>query len=234
MPKIPLLLTRKVYIPPQTQTLLDCYFDDNYKSYKNCTGLVIPSDRLEDKSGIVLTPSLSTIENNGKVVISAINFSDNPITLNNKTEIANFEILNEAEADDLLAIDPKLISLAKLRNPDDFEGELNQLIQDFHFQKIDTPTGRPPPDYSKLWFPTPETCTDFSTLTPLQRDIYDQILQLQRLEKMKPTENAHDRREFLKKFSWDTCVLSNAQKEELEEFLVDYHDVFAKHRFDVG
>ena len=234
LPKIPLLLTRKVYIPPQTQTLLDCHFADNYNSYKNCTGLVIPSDRSEDKSGIVLTSLLSTIENNCKVVISAINFSDNPITLNNKPEIANFEFLNEAEADNLIVIDPKLIYSAKLRNPDEFEGELNQLIQDFHFQKIDTPTGRPPSEYSKLWFPTPETCTDFSTLTPLQREIYDQFLQLQRLEKMKPSENAHDRREFLKKFSWDTCVLSNAQKEKLEEFLVENHDVFVKHRFDVG
>ena len=234
LPKLPLLLQKKVCIPSQTQALLECQFDENFETYKNCTGLVIPSDRLEDKSGIVLTSSLSTINDDGKVVLSAINFSDNPITLNNKTEIAHFEILNETEADDLIAIDPTLLSLAKLRNPDDFAGELNQLIQDFHFQKIDTPTGRPPPDYSKLWFPTPETCTDFSTLTPLQREIYDQILQLQRLEKMKPTENSHDRREFLKKFSWDTCALNNDQKEELEEFLVEYHDVFAKHRFDVG
>ena len=165
--KIPLLLTK------QTQTLLDFHFDDNYKSYKNCTGLIIPSDLLENKSGIVLTSSLSTFEDNGKVVISAINFSDNLITRNNKTEIANFESLVEDEANDLIAIDPTLISLAQLRKPDDFGGELNQLTQDFHFQKSDTPTGRPPPDCSKLWFPTPETCTDFSTLTPLQKDIYD-------------------------------------------------------------
>ena len=50
--------------------------------------------------------------------------------------------MNEAQADNLIEIDPQLISLAKMRNPDDFEGELNQLIQDFHFKKIDTPTGR--------------------------------------------------------------------------------------------
>ena len=44
--------------------------------------------------------------------------------------------MNEAQAHNLIEIDPQLISLAKMRNPDDFEGELNQLIQDFHFQKI--------------------------------------------------------------------------------------------------
>ena len=39
---------------------------------------------------------------------------------------------------------------------------------------------------------------------------------------------------FWKKISWDTCVLNADQKRQLEEFLVEYHDVFAKHRFDVG
>ena len=38
----------------------------------------------------------------------------------------------------------------------------------------------------------------------------------------------------MKKFSWDTCVLNADQKRQLEEFLVEYHDVFAKHRFAVG
>ena len=121
-----------------------------------------------------------------------------------------------------------------MRNPGDFESELNHLIQDFHFKKIDTPTGRPPPDYAKLRFPTPETFHDFSNLTPLQRKIYGQILQLQRQEKMDPKNNEADKVEFLKNFSWDTCVLNADQKRQLEEFLVEYHDVFAKHRFDVG
>ena len=48
-----------------------------------------------------------------------------------------------------------------MRNLDDFEGKLNQLVQDFLFKETDTPTGRPPADYSKLWFPNPETCKDF-------------------------------------------------------------------------
>ena len=96
------------------------------------------------------------------------------------------EILIEAQADNLIEIGPQLISSEKMLNLDDFECELNQLIQDFHFQKIDTPTGRPPPDYSKLWFPTPETCNDFANLTSLQRDVYDQFLPHQRQEQMDP------------------------------------------------
>ena len=227
-------MTKKVQLAPQSQVLLECSLAKLSHKYQSCTGLVIPSDRPEDNCSIALTSSLSKNDDTGKVFVSAINLSDNQITLNNQTEIAHFEILNEAQADILIEIDPQFISLAKMRNPDDFEGELNQLIQGFRFKKIDTQTGRPPPDQSKLWFPTPETCNDFSNLIPLHREIYDQILQLQRQEKMDPKNSEVDKMEFLKKFSWDTCVLNADQKRQLEEFLVEYHDVFAKHRFDVG
>ena len=39
-------------------------------------------------------------------------------------------------------------------------------------------------------------------------------------------------RNFRENFSWDTGVL-NADQKKLEGFPVEYHDVFAKHRFDV-
>ena len=79
-------------------------------------------------------------------------------------------MLNEAQAENLNKIDPQLISFAKMRNSDNFEGTLNQLFQEFYFKKSDTSTGRPVPDYSNFWFPTPETCNDFFNLTPLQRE----------------------------------------------------------------
>ena len=231
--RIPILLTNKVHLSPQSQKLLECQLDDQYAYLKNCTGIVVPNENIEDKPHLALTSSLSKLDNN-KLYVSALNLCDHQITLSNKTIVGYFEILTESQAEHLAEIDPQLISLAKLRNPDNFENELNQLIHDVHFKKHDTLTGRPPPNYEKLWFPTPETCSDLSDLTSLQRDIYDQILQFQRLEKMNPKVNPDDRDAFLKKFTWDSCVLTADQKQKLEEFLIEYHDVFAKHRFDVG
>ena len=154
-------LPKKVQIAPQSQVLLECSLAKSSDQYQSCTGLVVPSHRLEDKCSIALSSTLSKIDESGKVFISAINLSDNQITFNNQTKIAVFKNFNEAQAHNLIENDPQLILLAKMRNPVDFEGEVHQLIQDFHFKKNDTPTGRPPPDYSKLWFPTPETCNDF-------------------------------------------------------------------------
>ena len=96
--------------------------------------------------------------------------------------------------------------------------------------------------FSKEWSPnksppsrlleTSETCNDFSNLTPLQRAVYDQIFQLQKREEKDPENN--DKLEFLKTFWWDTCVLNVDQKRQLQEFLVEYQDVFAKNCFGVG
>ena len=49
---------------------------------------------------------------------------------------------------------------------------------------------------------------------------------------MNPQNNDADKLEFLKKLPWETCVISADQKRQFEDFLVEYHDVFAKHHFD--
>ena len=102
LPKIVLILAKKVQIAPQSQVLLECSLATLSDQYQFSTGLVIPSHRLEDKCRIALTSSLSEIDDAGKVFISAINLSDDQITLNNKTETPYFEILNEAQADYLI------------------------------------------------------------------------------------------------------------------------------------
>ena len=71
-------------------------------------------------------------------------------------------------------------------------------------------------------------------MTPLQRENYAKILQVQRQKQMNPKNNEADKLELLKKFSRDTCVLNTDQEKQLEGFVVKYHDVFPKHRFDVG
>ena len=40
--------------------------------------------------------------------------------------------------------------------------------------------------------------------------------------------NKTDKLEFLKKLSWNTFNFNADQKRQLDEFLVEYHDVFAK------
>ena len=98
--------------------------------------------------------------------------------------IASLDILNQSQADRLINIDPQLIALAKMRDQNDLENGLNQLVQvDISNQK-----SRPSPEYDKLWFPTPETCSSPENSPPLQREIYEQIKHFQSLEKIDPNQ----------------------------------------------
>ena len=101
LPKNPLIWTKKLQIAPQSQVLLECSSAKLSDQYQSSTGQVIPSDRREDKCSIALTSSLSKTDHTGKVFVPAISLSDHQITLNNQNEIAFFEILNEAQADNL-------------------------------------------------------------------------------------------------------------------------------------
>ena len=112
--------------------------------------------------------------------------------------------------------------------------EINQLIQVTDTPKRKAQPAKPAPEYEKLWFPTPETCPDPTNLSPLQRDIYEQLLKLQEMEKLDPKGNNQDKITFLSKFPWERSALNDEQKAVVGELLVEFSDIFAKHRFDVG
>ena len=40
--------------------------------------------------------------------------------------------------------------------------------------------------------------------------------------------------EFLKRFDWTDTLLTETEKEAVEDILVEYHDIFARHRMDIG
>ena len=40
--------------------------------------------------------------------------------------------------------------------------------------------------------------------------------------------------EFLKRFDWTDTLLTETEKQAVEDILVGYHDIFARHRMDIG
>ena len=99
-----------------------------------------------------------------------------------------------------------------MRNLEDFEGKLNQLFQDFQFQKMDTSTRRPPPDYLKISFSTPKGCSVFFLVRHLSEgNFMVKSLQLQKQEEKDLKKNDDDKLKFSKTFSWDGGV-QNAEE----------------------
>ena len=51
---------------------------------------------------------------------------------------------------------------------------------------------------------------------------------------MNPNDNAQSRKQFLDHFDWTDTTLSPFEKQHIQDILVKYHDIFARHRFDIG
>ena len=84
------------------------------------------------------------------------------------------------------------------------------------------------------WYPTPETCSSPDQLNVIERRIYDEILALRELEKLDPSKSDEQRMNFLKNFTWDNSLLIPSQRLQVEELLVKYNSIFARHHFDNG
>ena len=58
--------------------------------------------------------------------------------------------------------------------------------------------------------------------------------ELQDKEKLNPQESTESRNKFLKRFDWTDTLLTETKKQAIEDILVHYDDIFARHRMDIG
>ena len=85
-----------------------------------------------------------------------------------------------------------------------------------------------------VWFPTPENPGKLEDHTPIQTRILKELNELEDKEKLNPHESTESRNKFLKQFDWTDTLLTETEKQAIEDLLVDYHDIFARHRMDIG
>ena len=71
-------------------------------------------------------------------------------------------------------------------------------------------------------------------LPQFKHESLKELPELQLKEKMNPKDDAESRMEFLKRIDGTDTLLTETEKQAVEDFLVDYHDIFARHRKDIG
>ena len=89
-------------------------------------------------------------------------------------------------------------------------------------------------EQEEYWFPTPENPGDPTKHTPIQQRIYNELIELQKLEKLNPQDNEESRQQFLANFDWTDTTLNEQERQQIEKILVEFNDIFARHRFDIG
>ena len=95
-------------------------------------------------------------------------------------------------------------------------------------------TKQPDQQDNTFWFPTPENPGKIEDHTPIQTRILKELRELQHKEKLNPKDSVESRMEFSKRFDWTDTLLTETEKQAVEDTLVEYHDIFARHRMDNG
>ena len=85
-----------------------------------------------------------------------------------------------------------------------------------------------------FWFPTPENPEKPEDRTPIQTRNLNELNELKDKEKLNPQESTESRNKFLKRFDWTDTLLTEMEKQAIEDILVEYHDIFSRYRMDFG
>ena len=95
-------------------------------------------------------------------------------------------------------------------------------------------TNIPEQQNNSFWFPTPENPGKPEDQTPIQTRILKQLAELKNKVKLNPEESAESRNKFFKRFEWIETILIELETQAIGDILVDYLDLFARHRVDIG
>ena len=207
----------RTVIPPLHQVMIQVHSDADISL---TTGTVEGSPAFMRKTCLLVSPALVDLDE-GKTTIQVTNPNNHKFTLDANTTLAHFRIPTPHQAANITPMPVEHLNLIT-KYPDEAEAVINQLFVN-------------PEMKSTKWYPTPETCSDPNKLNANStRRIYDEILALRELEKLDTSQSDEQRMNFLKNFNWDESLLTPSQQLQVEELLVKYNSIFARHRFDIG
>ena len=217
----PILNPTEITIPPNDRVLIRT----NSLLYPENTvnGILQPSDLLHEEGDITFCPALVTL-NDGNILIPVNNFTDHPYKLKKGLHIANFSVMTPEQMKYVKPVDPAST----------WHFLLNDQEQAAHYFSSLIKTNRNPQNSENYWFPTPENPGNPEEHTPIQKRILRELQALQDLETLDPTKDEESRAKFLENFDWKDSTLTPEEKEKIEELLVEFHDIFARHRFVIG
>ena len=217
----PLTTREDITIPPNDRQMIPMYsqmYEDS-----NVTGIIQPSHALTEDGDIAFCTALVTLTQ-GQIAIHVNNFTEQPYTLRRGSHIANFSVLTPEQMKYVKPIDPVTTWHLLQGNPENaayYASSLNKSPKNEDHKE-------------NYWFPTPENPGYPQLHTPIQQRILRELHVLQELEQLNPQDDPESRKQFLANFDWDDSTLNPAEIAQIEELLVEFHDIFARHRFDIG
>ena len=164
-------------------------------------------------------------DTNNNLFLFVINIIDAPVHLKAGTKIGEFTVLTAEQASYIMPLVPELLK--------NYTKRKQQLI--LNSIEMKNKYNQPPDkQINKFWFPTPETCNDPDKLVGLEKRIYNSLIEFKKAESLDPKQDEESRKQFIESFNWTESVLDEKSKKQLEDLLVDYNKIFARHRVNIG
>ena len=214
------LIHDSITIPQLTTKLITAFVD--HLSEWNTTGTVTLVEKFTKSANLIISHSTSTIIDR-KIAASVTNTTESPYTIIKNTQIAELSVANPEQCRFIKPVDMAILSMIPGGDPD-LITYLTELLT----------TNKPDQQNNTFWFPTPENPGNTEDHTPIQTRILTELREFQLKEKLNPKDDIKSRVEFLKRFDWTDTLLKETEKQAVEDIIVEYHDIFARHRMDIG
>ena len=217
----PILNPEDVMIPPNDRTIISI----QYRIYAEnaVTGILQPSEPLNEENDIKFCAAIITLDG-GTTRIHVNNFTDQPYKLKKGMHLANFSEMTPEQMKHVRPIDPVSTWHLLNENEEDAVHYISRLLK----------ANRNNNQYEQYWFPTPENPGDEASHTPIQKRIFRDLQKLQEAESSNPQEDKESRQKFPSNFDWKDSMLQQHKIKQIEALLVEFHNIFARHRVDIG
>ena len=216
----PVITDEDLTIPPATTKTVTAFID--YPSKWKTTGTVTPLEKFTETASLLISHSMSTIIDK-RIAVRVTNTTESPYLIKKHTQIAEFSVVTPQQSKHLKPVVMAILSMIP-QGDLDLTAYLNELFR----------TNKPEQQNDTFWFPTPESPGKLEDHTPIQTRILKELNELKDKGKLNPQESTQSRTNFLKRFDWTDTLLREMEKQAIEDILVEYHDIFARHTMDIG
>ena len=181
-----------------------------------------PLEKFTETASLLISHSVSTIIDK-RIAVRVTNTTESPYLFKKHTQIAEFSVVTPEQSKHIKPVDMAILSMIP-QGDLDLTAYLNELLR----------TNKPEQQDNTFWFPTPENPGRPEDHTPIQTRILNELNELKDKEKLNPQESKESQNKFLKRFDWTDTLLRETEKQAIEDVLVEYHNIFASHRMDIG
>ena len=216
----PIITDEALTIPPTTTKTITAFID--HPSKWNTTGTVTPLEKFTETASLLISHSMST-KIDKRIAVRVTNRTESPYHIKKHTQIAEFSVVTPEQSKHIKPVDMAILSMIPQDAPD-LAAYLNELLR----------TSKPEEQDNAFWFPTPENPGKPEGHTPIQTRILKELNELKDKEKLNPEKSTETRTKILKRSDWTDTLLAETEKQAIEDIQVQYHDIFARHRMDIG